>query len=43
MCMCVSYSFDLLTHAEEVEMSRGHMDPVTTEAQNRLTLTLRLL
>lgn len=42
-CVCVSYSFDLLTHAEEVGMSHDHMGPVTTEPQNRLTLTLKLL
>lgn len=42
--MCVlSYSFHLLTHGEEVGMRHDHMGPVTTEPQNRLTLTLKML
>lgn len=42
-CVCVSYSFDLVTHAEEVEMSHDYMGPVSMEPQNRLTLTQKLL
>lgn len=42
-CVCVSYSFDLVTHAEEVELSHDYMGPVSMEPQNRLTLTQKLL